>query len=62
MPAKTPIADRLSFERELWSQGITPIAGVDEAGRGPLAGAVVVAAVITECKKESAKVEKTINS
>ncbi len=46
MPAKTPIADRLSFERELWSQGISPIAGVDEAGRGPLAGAVVVAAVI----------------
>ena len=35
-----------SFERELWSKGIKYIAGVDEVGRGPLAGPVVTAAVI----------------
>jgi len=34
------------FERELWGQGIRSVAGVDEAGRGPLAGPVVAAAVI----------------
>ncbi len=33
-------------ERELRAEGISPIAGVDEAGRGPLAGPVVAAAVI----------------
>ena len=27
------------FERELWQQGYARVAGVDEAGRGPLAGA-----------------------
>ncbi len=34
------------YERELWSQGITLIAGVDEAGMSPLAGPVAAAAVI----------------
>ncbi|HZV11744.1 MAG TPA: ribonuclease HII, partial [Candidatus Kapabacteria bacterium] len=33
-------------EQELWEQGFTYIAGIDEAGRGPLAGPVVAAAVI----------------
>lgn len=46
MPAKIASPDRLHFERELWGQGLAPIAGVDEAGRGPLAGPVVVAAVV----------------
>jgi ribonuclease HII len=36
----------LSLEKELYRQGIGRIAGVDEAGRGPLAGPVVAAAVI----------------
>ncbi len=36
----------LSMERELWERGLEHIAGVDEAGRGPLAGPVVAAAVI----------------
>ena len=36
----------LNRERELWSGGIARVAGVDEAGRGPLAGAVYAAAVI----------------
>ena len=34
------------YEEELYDQGITVVCGVDEAGRGPLAGPVVVAACI----------------
>ena len=36
----------LSYEKELYAQGFNLIAGVDEVGRGPLAGPVVAAAVI----------------
>lgn len=36
----------LAYENELYAQGIDLIAGVDEVGRGPLAGPVVAAAVI----------------
>jgi ribonuclease HII len=36
----------LRVERELWRNGLTRIAGVDEVGVGPLAGPVVAAAVI----------------
>lgn len=36
----------LAIERELWADGLELVAGVDEAGRGPLAGPVVAAAVI----------------
>jgi len=38
--------DRFHFEKELRNQGHASIAGIDEVGRGPLAGPVVVAAVI----------------
>lgn len=38
----------LDFEEELWSKGFTRVAGVDEAGRGPLAGPVVAAALVFE--------------
>lgn len=38
--------DLLAYEKELYSEGIEYIAGTDEAGRGPLAGPVVAAAVI----------------
>lgn len=34
------------FEREAWGRGLTRVAGVDEAGRGPLAGPVVAGAVV----------------
>lgn len=37
---------RLKFECELWQTGLTRVAGVDEAGRGPLAGPVVAGAVL----------------
>lgn len=36
----------LAYEKELYRQGIQLIAGIDEVGRGPLAGPVVAAAVI----------------
>lgn len=36
----------LAYEKELYAQGMELIAGVDEVGRGPLAGPVVAAAVI----------------
>jgi ribonuclease HII len=36
----------LRVERELWRNGLTRVAGVDEVGVGPLAGPVVAAAVI----------------
>ena len=34
------------YERRFWKEGFSTVAGVDEAGRGPLAGPVVAAAVI----------------
>jgi len=36
----------LEFERNLWNDGFTRIAGIDEAGRGAWAGPVAAAAVI----------------
>lgn len=36
----------LQHEFELWSRGRLHVAGIDEAGRGPLAGPVVAAAVV----------------
>ena len=57
--------DNYIYERELLNKGIKYIAGVDEVGRGPLVGPVVVACVIlppnykleglTDSKKLSAK-------
>ncbi|MDH3345964.1 MAG: ribonuclease HII [Kiritimatiellaceae bacterium] len=40
--------DMLAFEKEAWKSGLFFIAGVDEAGRGPLAGPVVAAAIVFE--------------
>lgn len=36
----------ISFESDLWDEGLVHIAGLDEAGRGALAGPVAVGAVI----------------
>jgi ribonuclease HII len=36
----------LTLERRLWEAGAQIVAGIDEAGRGPLAGPVVAAAVV----------------
>jgi ribonuclease HII len=46
MTAPADATDRFAFERPLWAQGLRRLAGVDEAGRGPLAGPVVAAAAI----------------
>ena len=40
------IGEMLRHEMRLWDNGIRFVAGVDEAGRGPLAGPVVAAAVV----------------
>ncbi len=45
--------EKLQYERALQMQGYTLIAGVDEVGRGPLAGPVVCAAVIMPLDDES---------
>ncbi|MBL0225399.1 MAG: ribonuclease HII [Geobacteraceae bacterium] len=42
----SPPADLLVFERLACNKGFQLVAGIDEAGRGPLAGPVVAAAVI----------------
>ncbi len=38
----------MEYEEALWRQGLSLVAGVDEVGRGPLAGPVVAAAVVLE--------------
>lgn len=40
------LAEMKRYENELYASGIKYIAGVDEVGRGPLAGPVVAAAVV----------------
>jgi ribonuclease HII len=42
------ILNNLTYEENLWQQGYKYVAGMDEAGRGPLAGPVVACAVIFE--------------
>jgi ribonuclease HII len=41
-----PLSAPYHYEARAWRTGLVRIAGVDEAGRGPLAGPVVAAAVI----------------
>ena len=41
-----PPAPNLQFERTLWEEGVEMVTGIDEAGRGALAGPVFAAAVI----------------
>ncbi len=45
--------EKLQFERKLQEKGLRYIAGVDEVGRGPLAGPVVCAAVIMPLEEEN---------
>ena len=40
-----------TFERKAIADGLWPVAGLDEAGRGPLAGPVVAAAVVLDPKR-----------
>jgi ribonuclease HII len=45
-PGVSPARPHFRRERALLRSGVWPVAGVDEAGRGPLAGPVAAAAVI----------------
>lgn len=47
-----------SYERQLWSMGYRHVAGLDEVGRGPLAGPVVAAAVILPGEVELPGIEE----
>jgi ribonuclease HII len=42
----TPPTAPYRYEAQAWRAGVTRLAGIDEAGRGPLAGPVVAAAVV----------------
>jgi ribonuclease HII len=67
---ETPDLSALHFEHQANRQGFRHVAGIDEAGRGPLAGPVVAAAVIlpetfelpglTDSKKLSEKKRETL--
>lgn len=48
----------LDHERRTWASGFRRVAGVDEAGRGPLAGPVVAAAVVFD--REFAEAEANV--
>ena len=46
MKTSPPTVNRFQYEQTLRRNGVNRVAGVDEAGRGPLAGPVVAAAVV----------------
>lgn len=48
LPLILPVGPTYDRELRLRARGLWPVAGVDEVGRGPLAGPVVVAAVILD--------------
>src|SRR4030043_1501031 len=50
----------LSFELLLWQAGLIGVAGIDEAGRGALAGPVAAAAVILPNKEGLTKLLKGV--
>jgi len=45
------------YDKEIWNSGIRLLAGIDEVGRGPLAGPVVAAALILDPSKRIYKVD-----
>lgn len=65
---REPLKPGWTLEQSLWSRGYPCVAGVDEAGRGALAGPVVAAAVVLpaggyafdDSKKLSAAVRETL--
>ncbi len=56
-PMRNP--DVLLYEKEAWTSGFLRLAGIDEAGRGPLAGPVVAAAVIFDPDYIQAELDST---
>lgn len=53
--ALLPPEPDLSFELILWQAGLSAVAGIDEAGRGALAGPVAAAAVILPSEESIAR-------
>ena len=55
--------DWYAWERRAEERGITPVCGIDEAGRGPLAGPVCAAAVILplDCEIEGLNDSKKLS-
>lgn len=51
-PALLPPSPDLSFEQALWAAGVSRVGGIDEAGRGPLAGPVAAGVVILPPHRE----------
>ena len=51
-----------TLESQLWQCGYSPVAGIDEAGRGALAGPVVAAAVILPVGDYAFRDSKTLSS
>lgn len=51
-----------ALERRLWSAGHSPVAGIDEAGRGALAGPVIAAAVILPYGDHPYRDSKTLSA
>jgi ribonuclease HII len=54
--------DVLLYEKEAWASGFLRPAGIDEAGRGPLAGPVVAAAVIFDPEYIQAELAPTFGA
>lgn len=57
-PVLIPFQPNLSFEHSLWNEEILLVAGVDEAGRGSLAGPVSAGVVILPPQEE---IQKTLS-
>jgi len=54
-----PVCELFEFENALWETGYKLIGGIDEAGRGPLAGPVVSACVVID---KSIRIEGVFDS
>jgi ribonuclease HII len=58
--SNTEKPDMLAFEVEQWNKGCSRVAGVDEAGRGPLVGSVVAAAVVFRQEFAVAEIKESL--